>query len=533
MENNKHSFVKGALILTIAGIISKVLGAIYRIPLGQIITSEGLAYHQTAYDLYILMLTFSSYAIPTAISKLVSERLEVGRNDEAHKIFRVAMALLAVIGLALSVILFFSAEAFSQAFKNPGSYLAVLAVSPAIFTVSISGAFRGYFQGMQNMGPSAVSQVTEQISRVLVGFLLAYMLLPRGYMASAAGAIFGTTIGGLVSFFTLYIIYAKKKRAIKADLVRFKGRGTESIGSIINRIIKFSLPIMIGGSIMPIMSLLDTFIVMDRLQAAGFDQIVATKLFGQLKGMATSFINLPQVFTISLAASLVPSISESMARNDMDSVRRKSRLALKMSLILGLPAAMGLFILAGPIMRMFYPNEGASLGIALMYVSPAVIFLTLVQTMTGILQGMGKEKIPVTNMVAGASVKAVVSYVLTSMPALNINGAAIGTVLGYAVATVLNLKALRQYQKKGLGIISITAKPAVASIAMTLVAYFSYKLLHASIESKYVPTLVSISLAALAYVIVLVVIRGITEEELDTAPGGKKLARMLKKKGLL
>jgi len=144
MENNKHSFVKGALILTIAGIISKVLGAIYRIPLGQIITSEGLAYHQTAYDLYILMLTFSSYAIPTAISKLVSERLEVGRNDEAHKIFRVAMALLAVIGLALSVILFFSAEAFSQAFKNPGSYLAVLAVSPAIFTVSISGAFRGY-----------------------------------------------------------------------------------------------------------------------------------------------------------------------------------------------------------------------------------------------------------------------------------------------------------------------------------------------------------------------------------------------------
>ena len=531
MENNKHSFVKGALILTIAGIISKVLGAIYRIPLGQIITSEGLAYHQTAYDLYILMLTFSSYAIPTAISKLVSERLEVGRNDEAHKIFRVAMALLAVIGLALSVILFFNAEAFSQAFKNPGSYLAVLAVSPAIFTVSISGAFRGYFQGMQNMAPSAVSQVTEQISRVLVGFLLAYMLLPKGYMASAAGAIFGTTIGGLVSFFTLYIIYAKKKRAIKAELARFKGRGTESTGSIINRIIKFSLPIMIGGSIMPIMSLLDTFIVMDRLQAAGFDQMVATKLFGQLK--ATSFINLPQVFTISLAASLVPSISESMAKNDMDSVRRKSRLALKMSLILGLPAAMGLFILAGPIMRMFYPNEGASLGIALMYVSPAVIFLTLVQTMTGILQGMGKEKIPVTNMVAGASVKAVVSYVLTSMPALNINGAAIGTVLGYAVATVLNLNALRKYQKKGLGIISITAKPAIASIAMTLVAYFSYKLLHASIESKYVPTLVSISLAALAYVIVLVVIRGITEEELDTAPGGKKLARMLKKKGLL
>lgn len=533
MDNNKHSFVKGALILTVAGIISKVLGAIYRIPLGWIITSEGMAYHQTAYDLYILMLTFSSYAIPTAISKLVSERLESGRKDEAHKIFKVAMSLLAGIGLVLSLLLFFNADAFSKAFKNPGSYFAVLAVSPAIFTVSISGAFRGYFQGMQNMTPSAISQVTEQISRVLVGFLLAYLFLPMGYMVSAAGAIFGTTIGGLVSFFTLYIIYTKNKRRIKEELKQFKGRATESIGSIIRRIIKFSLPIMIGGSIMPIMNLLDTFIVMDRLQAAGFDQIMATKLFGQLKGMATSFINLPQVFTISLAASLVPAISESMAKRDMDSVRRKSQLALKMSLLLGLPAAMGLFILAGPIMQMFYPNESASLGIALRYVSPGVIFLTLVQTMTGILQGMGKERIPVVNMVIGASVKAVVSYVLTSMPALNINGAALGTVLGYAVASILNYRALIKYQKRGLNLISIAAKPAIATIAMTLSAHFCYKLSYAVLDSNRMATIISIFIAVLVYGIVIILIKGITKEELDTAPGGKRLSQMLKKRGLL
>ncbi|MGI5997879.1 MAG: putative polysaccharide biosynthesis protein [Lutispora sp.] len=533
MENKKHSFVKGALILTIAGMISKILGAIYRIPLGQIITSEGLAYHQTAYDLYILMLTFSSYSIPTAISKLVSERLEEGRRDEAHKIFRVAMGLLASIGIILSVTLFFNAEAFSKAFKNPGSYFAVLAVSPAIFTVSISGAFRGYFQGMQNMTPSATSQVTEQISRVLVGFLLAYLLLPFGYMASAAGAIFGTTIGGLVSFLTLYIIYNKDKRRIKVELLDFKGRKTESALSIIKRIVKFSLPIMIGGSIMPIMNLLDTFIVMDRLQAAGFNQITATKLFGQLKGMATSFVNVPQVFTISLAASLVPAISESMVRKDLESVRRKSQLALKMSLLLGLPAAMGLFILAGPIMQMFYPNETESLGIALKYVSPAVIFLTLVQTMTGILQGMGRERIPVINMVIGASIKAVVSYVLTSMPALNINGAALGTVLGYGAASVLNYRALVKYQKRGLNIISISAKPVIATIAMTVSAHFGYKLSYGFIGRNSIATLMGILLAVVVYGIVIVLIKGITEEELDSAPGGKKLSKFLRKKGLI
>lgn len=533
MDNNKNSFVKGALILTIAGIISKVLGAIYRIPLASIITSEGMAYHQTAYDLYILMLTFSSFAIPTAISKLVSERLEAGRKDEAHKIFQVAMWLLAAIGLILSVALFFNAAAFSQAFKNPGSYLAVLAVSPAIFTVSASGAFRGYFQGMQNMTPSAVSQVTEQISRVLVGIVLAYLLLPLGFETSAAGAIFGTTVGGLVSFLTLYIIYAIKKKMIKADLAQFKGRETESIGSIVNRIIKFSLPIMIGGSIMPIMSLMDNYIVMDRLLASGFNQETATMLYGQLKGIAASFINVPQVFTISLAASLVPSITESVAKRDQDSVKRKSKLALKMSLILGLPAAMGLFILAGPIMQMFYPNESSSLGLALRYASVSVIFLTLVQTMTAILQGMGKERIPVKNMVIGALVKAVVSYVLTSIPALNINGAALGTVLGYATATVLNLRALLIYQKGGLGIASITIKPAIATAAMTFTAYFSYKLSYAALGSNRMATLISILLAVLVYGIVLILIKGVTKEELDTAPGGKRLSQMLKKRGLL
>lgn len=533
MENKKHSFVKGALILTIAGLISKILGAIYRIPLGAIITSEGLAYHQTAYDLYILMLTFSSYSIPTAISKLVSERLEEGRKDEAHKIFKVAMGLLASIGIILSVTLYFNADAFTRSFKNPGSYFAVLAVSPAIFTVSISGAFRGYFQGMQNMTPSALSQVTEQISRVVVGFLLAYLLLPYGYMISAAGAIFGTTVGGLVSFLTLYIIYGKNKRRIKGDLLEFKGRKTESAASIIRRIIKFALPIMIGGSIMPIMNLLDTFIVMDRLQAAGFNQITATKLFGQLKGIATSFVNVPQVFTISLSASLVPAISESMVRKDLESVRRKSKLALKMSLLLGLPAAMGLFILAGPIMHMFYPNETESLGIALRYVSPAVIFLTLVQTMTGILQGMGKERIPVVNMVIGASVKAVVSYVLTSMPVLNINGAALGTVLGYAVATILNYRALVKYQKQSLNIISISAKPAIATIAMTISAYYSHKLFYGFTGRNSIATLLGILIAVVVYGVVIILIKGITKEELDSAPGGQKLSKMLKKRGLI
>ncbi len=533
MKSSKQSFVKGALILTVSGITAKILGAIYRIPLGQIITSEGMAYYQTAYDLYILALNFSSYSIPIAISKLVSERIEMGRRVEAHKVFKTALAMLAILGASLSVILFFNAKYFSGLVKNPGSYYAILAVSPAIFTVSISAAFRGYFQGMQNMNPSAVSQVIEQITRVVAGFVLAVFLLPLGYKQAASGAVFGTVIGGIFSFITLYFIYLKNKREIYENIKNDKSLIKESTRKIVGKIIKFSIPITIGGSIMPIMGLLDTFIVMDRLQAAGFDQLTATVLFGQLKALATSFINLPQVFTISLAVSLVPSISESMAKNDLAIVKKKSELALKMSVLLGLPAAAGLFVLAGPIMQMFYPNETKSLGIALQYLAPAVIFLTLVQTMTGILQGMNKEKIPVINLVIGAIIKAIISYSLTSIPDINIKGAALGTVIGYAVATILNFRALQKYQGKNLGLGVIVVKPIFATVIMAFAAHYTYRFSYLYTTRNSISAIISIFIAVLIYGVLIIAIGGLKAEELEMAPGGQKLSRYLKKKRLL
>ena len=533
MKSKKQSFVKGALILTVSGIIAKVLGAIYRIPLGRIITSEGMAYYQTAYDLYILALNFSSYSIPIAISKLVSERIEVGRRLEAHKVFKTALALLAFLGSALSLVLFFNAKYFSELVKNPGSYFAILAVSPAIFTVSMSAAFRGYFQGMQNMNPSAVSQVVEQITRVIIGFILAILLLPLGYQKAASGAVFGTVFGGLFSFITLYVIYLRRKKDIFNDIKMDKGLVKDSTSKIIGKIIKFSIPITIGGSIMPIMGLLDTFIVMDRLQAAGFSQLTSTMLFGQLKAIATSFINLPQVFTISLAVSLVPSISESMARRDMETVKRKSELAIKMSLLLGLPASAGLFVLASPIMKMFYPGETESLGISLRYLAPAVIFLTLVQTMTGILQGMNKEKIPVINLTIGALVKAAISYFLTSIPSVNIKGAALGTVIGYTVATGLNARALIKYQGKSFKFASISIKPIFATIIMAISANYIYKFLFIQTAKNSISVLISILIAIIVYSILILITGSLKAEELEMAPGGQRLFGLLKKKKLL
>jgi stage V sporulation protein B len=533
MEIRKQSFIKGAAILAVAGLITKILGAIYKLPLNYIIGSEAIGYYQASYDWYVWALTISTYALPIAISKLVSEKIELGRRDEAHKIFKVALSLAAALGLAVSLFLFLFSNSLVGLFKNPGSYYAVAAIAPAIFLVSISASVRGYFQGMQNMVPSAVSQVTEQFGRVLFGYILAIMLLPRGPELSAGGAAFGTSVGAFLSVILLVFMYRRYRPAIMSSISNLPRRKAESITSIVKRILVFAIPITIGGSIMPVMGLIDSLIVFDRLQAAGYQYTTAVQMYGQLKALALSFINLPQIITISLGASLVPAIAESLARRDMDSARRKSELGIRLSLLIGLPAAMGLFILADPIMMMVSPRENVVAGIALRYLAPAAIFLTLVQTLTGILQGMGKERIPVVNLFIGALVKVVISYTLTSIPYINIRGAALGTVFGYAVPCVLNLMAIIKYQNQKLDYTRTIIKPLIASGIMTVTAYYTYNMVLSLAGSNTLSTMISILLSVLVYGIALLLIKGVTVEELQMAPGGSQLSATLKKKGLM
>lgn len=533
MEIRKQSFIKGAAILAVAGLITKVLGAIYKLPLNYIIGSEAIGYYQASYDWYVWALTISTYALPIAISKLVSEKIELGRRDEAHKIFKVAFLLASALGLTVSLFLFFSSSFLVGLFKNPGSYYAVAAIAPAIFLVSISASIRGYFQGMQNMIPSAVSQVIEQSGRVVFGYILAIMLLPKGSELTAGGAAFGTSVGGLLSVLVLAYMYSKYRPAIMSGINDLPARKTESVASIVKRILVFAVPITIGGSIMPVMGLIDSLIVFDRLQAAGYEYTTAVQMYGQLKALALSFINLPQIITISLGASLVPAIAESIARRDLDSARKKSELGIRLSLLIGLPAAMGLFILADPIMIMVSPKENVVAGIALRYLAPSAIFLTLVQTLTGILQGMGKERVPVVNLLIGAIVKIVISYTLTSIPYMNIRGAALGTVFGYAVPCVLNLAAIIKYQKQKLNYTRTIIKPLIATGIMAATAYYSYHLLLSAIGSNTISTMISILISILVYGVALLLIRGVTVEELQMAPGGSRLSATLKKKGLL
>lgn len=530
---SKNSFLKGAFILGVAGIIVKILGAFFRIPLGNIITSEGMGYYQSAYPIYVLLLTISSAGFPTAISKLVSEKIAFNDYKGAHRIFKVSFIALIITGIVTTCALLFGAKYIVlNVLKNPRAYESMIAISPALLFVPIMAAFRGYFQGRQEMTPTAVSQIIEQFGRVILGLYLAFLFLPKGKEFAAAGASFGAAAGAILGSLFMAIIYMKHKRKIKKEIKSSISSKEDDVITIINRLLVIAIPITIGSAIMPIMNMIDAAIVMRRLQEIGFTYADANSLYGQLTGMAATLINLPQVLTMALAMSLVPVISHSFAVNDLNSAKKDIKSGVRVALLIGLPAAFGLASLSNPIMHMLYPKEPASIGEILLYLSMGVIFLSLIQTLTGILQGMGKAHIPVINLFIGAIFKVTISYTLVGIPSLNVKGAAIGTIAAYLVATGLNFYYIKKKMKIKFGFVDFVLKPLIAVNIMSIFSILTYKFLF-NILGNAIACIIAIAVGGAVYGLVLLFIGGIKEEEILMLPKGKKIHKILKKTKLI
>jgi stage V sporulation protein B len=528
----KHSLLKGTLILGIAGVIVKVIGAVYRIPLANIITSEGMGYYGSAYPIYGFLIAISTTGLPTAISKLVSEKTALGLPGEAHRVFRISFATLFLVGLVSSTALFAGSRYLVSAMQNPKAYYSMIAVAPALFFVPLMSAFRGYFQGMQNMVPTALSQIFEQIGRVAIGFVLAIVLMPRGLEYAAAGASFGASSGAIAGLITIYIVYLFHKKRILTDAPRGSLKARESTNRILYRLFAIAIPITLGTSVMPLMNLIDSGIVVRRLHSAGFSLEQAVSLYGQLSQMAATLVNFPQVVTVALAASLVPAISESVARGDIEGMRRKSVVGMRTSILVGLPASAGLFVLSRPIMLMLYPREPEA-WMVLQALALGFVFLAVIQTATGILQGIGKTVIPVRNLLIGSVFKLVISYVLTGIAAINVRGAAVGTAAGYLVAAILDYAAVKREIGFRMGVVDSFIKPAAATIVMSAAAAAVYRGAVNALGSSTLATLAAVTVGAAIYSAVLILIGGITAAEMGLIPGGKRITALLRRTGIL
>lgn len=533
MSSKGNNFLKGAAIISIAGILVKILGAVYRIPLSNIIQSEGMGYYQTAYPFYQLLLALSTAGIPVAIAKLVSENRAIGDYGGAYKVFKVALVGLIIGGVLTSLFVGMNAKTIVDLSGNSNAYYALIGLIPALLFVPIMAAFRGLFQGRQTMAPTAISQVIEQLFRVIVGLSLTYLLLDKGIPIAAGGASLGGSMGAIAGLCVVFIIYLKSRKKIHKEIANGQIDRGYTTPKIVRDLLVIAIPITIGAAIVPVMDTIDAALVPLRLQTINYTEAMANQLYGELKGMAQTLINLPQVFSIAISMSLVPSISDAFARNNRKDIKTLISSGTRLTLIIGLPCAFGLFVLSNPIINLLYYKNPAetiqSTGEILSYLSFGVIFLTLVQALTAMLQGIGKPFVPVRNLLIGAVIKVMLTYTLVAVPGINIKGAAISTVVVYAIAAVLNLISVMKYTRIRLNFKNILLKPLASAIGMAIVVKLSYGVFNHIIGSR-LSTLVAIGIGVVAYALLLLISGSINEDDLALVPKGDRVIKKFKLK---
>lgn len=493
----KQSLIKGSIILGMAGILAKFLGIFFRWPLIMLIGDEGVGYYQMSYPLYMFFIAVAS-GVPVAISKMVSENNALGNDKAAFEIIKEAFLLMIILGVGTSLFLFFGAKPLITLLKwEDNAYYSLMGIAFAPMAMSFMTIYRGFFQGLQNMTPSAISQLIEQITRILVGVGLAILLLPRGIEYSAGGAAFGATAGGILGGGYLFFKYRKIRKESGVKKVNFNPE-------ILTRLLKISIPISLGATVGSVMGLIDSVLVPQRLLEAGFDKKGATILYAQLTGKAAVLTNIPLTLSVALCASLVPIIAENFILKNKREVESKVNMSLKLSFAIGLPCFAGLFFLAQPIMQILFPGKYEGYEI-LKYLSISIPFIILAQTTTAILQGIGKYILPVINLFIGCVIKIVITNTLVSINEINIYGAVIASVSAYLISSILNLITLKTSMSVKIPFYEILVKPAFATIIMSVGVMGSYIPLAYILKSSSLACLISIFLGIIIYITLIII----------------------------
>lgn len=495
----KQSLIRGTVILGIAGIFVRFLGIFFRWPLIMLIGDEGIGYYQMSYPMYMFFIATAS-GIPVAVSKIVSERNALGDKEGAIAVLKKALILMLVIGGGFTAfILVFSNKLIIFLNWDRKSYYSLIAIAFAPLFISIVSAFRGFFQGMQNMNPTAVSQIFEQIGRVIVGVGLAYIFLPKGIEYSAGGAAFGAVAGAFVA--GIYLI--KKYISVRKEFTITKAKNKKNY-EIMSKLLFIAIPISIGSAVSSIMSLLDSIIVPQKLVTAGFNYKEATILYGQLTGKAFVLVNVPLTLSIALCASLVPIISEAYILNRKKEVLHKLHLAIRVSMVIAIPSFCGLFFMAAPILNLIFPGHGDG-HLILRYLSISIPFIVLAQTGTAILQGIGRYLTPVINLLLGCVLKVIITSTLVKIPEVNIYGAIIGTIFGYMTAAILNMIFVKKYLNVKINIYESIIKPAYASIIMVITVVFIYLNVYNNTMNNAIACFTAIFLGLIIYLILILI----------------------------
>ncbi len=459
----KQSFITGAAILMIANAISKILGAVFKIPLTYILREEGMAVYNIAFEVYIMFLSFIISGLPFAISKLVAEANSKKEYERTYKIVRVSTVLLTFIGIAGSFALYFGAEFFALAMKEEKAVYAIRMISPAVLFVALGTAYKSYFQGAANMIPTAVSQIIESAVKFVAGYGLAVMFMKYGVEKTAGGAIMGVSAGEIIATVLLFALYVSGRRKvyIKSDILSSK--------EILKELMSIALPLLCASVVANAVNIADTTLIRSRLLDGGFSAEEARFLYGAYTGYALTVFHLPVGILATLGVSILPVIAGATAVKNTKKACTAADIAIRLTVMFALPCAVIMYFMSDDILNILFRNTASARMLST--VAPCVVMLCVVQITASILQSAGKIMLPFFFALLGSAVKLGMSWYLIAIPEINIYGAAISANAAYTAVMILNLFAVRKYLSLKLDIAAIIIKPVLAATVMSFIIY--------------------------------------------------------------
>ncbi len=545
MKQKKQTFVFGAFILMASGILVKIIGAVFKIPLTNLIGSEGMSYFGKAYSIYVTLYMISTAGIPVAVSKMVAASNCRGNTREVNRIFRLSYWLFFIIGLVGTVIMIVFSHQFAEGAHSPDSYLAMIAIAPTLFFICISSAYRGYFQGLQNMVPSAVSQVIESVGKMAIGLAAAwyfYRVLNRPLYQVAALVISGVTVGVFAATVYIAIVKLRHNRAMKGESI--PDMPVRTSGDLLKELVVTSLPIALASSIMGLTNTVDVFVMSGQLVKTGITSLAAEQFYGVYNSIVITLLNMVPPLIYPFGTSVIPALSAAIAKGNSDECHKHISSALRITAILSIPCAIGMGTLSKGIISLLYREESIDTGFgtvmqidlasaALSTVACAIFFLGVIAITNSVLQAYRYERYTIISTACGVLVKIVSTYFLSAVPGIGIVGAAIGTALCYFTIMMLNIVFLLVKVRYSLNIRKIYLKPAVCGIACGLSAFGVNALLGRVLSSTAIVTVVSIGAAAVVYFALILVMKGIDREDILMLPGGGKVCALLGKYNLI
>ena len=523
--NHQGAFVKQASIIALSMLIGRMLGFLYRLPLTGLLGDEGNAWYAMGYSVYTVVLLITAGALIPAVSKLVSERMALGQPRNAHCMFQTALKVSTMMGLVAALVLWFGARLIAGFMHSPQAFYAIRALAPAMVLLGPLGAFRGYFMGMKTAFPMAISQVTEQIFNVGFSLLLAFLFFDAERLhRSVAGASAGTGIGVLVGLLVLIFLYSLVQRDYQKQMVKDLRGPFETERQQAKLLFAMAAPITLGMVMISITSTLDFSMANARLAYSGaFTEFEINELVGQFGGKFLLLIGLPVAMAGALAHAVTPEISASHSLQDKKAVSGSVNTALRLAMLISIPAAVGMAVMADPILALLFPSFPDG-GFMLMWGAVCVVFMAINQILTAALHGVGKPFMPAIAAGVGLLIKIPINFYLMALPEINILGAVISTVVCFMVAAALNLFFL--YRAVGLmpRFGEAMGKPIVAATMMGVTCVVLHAVL-AMIMPGRAATVFTLVMGVLVYVTVLMIVRGLREDDLALLPLPRSLKR--------